>query len=106
MDSDSRRRVVLAALWLGIVPVGQAVGTDTGLDGGSWQKNRLLHPTAGQRQREASGRVFIYDGLEYGTVEQAMDQHFGRIQSMMFTRIHHLPPTPSGQVTVEDDDCD
>jgi hypothetical protein len=35
-----------------------------------------------------------------------MDEHFDRIENMMFTRIHHLPPSGAGPAVVEDDGCD
>jgi hypothetical protein len=85
---------------------GHAFASTEAADGEDWQQSRLLHPSAGQRQREASGRVFIYDGLDYATVQQAMDEHFDRIDSMMFTGIRHPPTTPSGPVMVEEDGCD
>ncbi len=106
MESDLFRWVVAATLWFGAAQAGQAVATDAGSDSEDWQERRLLDPTAGQLRREDNGRVFIYDGLEYGKVEQAMDRHFDRIQSMMFTRIHHPPSTATGPVMVEDDGCD
>lgn len=65
-----------------------------------------MQPSARQLQQESQGRVFIYDGLEHGTVQRAMDEHFDRIQHMMFTRIHHLPPTAAGPAMIEDDGCD
>jgi hypothetical protein len=54
---------------------------------------------------ETRGGVYIYDSLEAGEVDAALDQHFGRIQNMMFIRIHHLPPNGTGPAEVEDDDC-
>lgn len=71
-----------------------------------WQVDRLLHPTEAQLAAEARGSVVIYEGLEAGQVAHAMDEHFERIQNMMFTRIHHLPPTGAGgEVEIEDDGC-
>jgi hypothetical protein len=52
--------------------------------------------------------VFIYDSLEMGQVDDALDQNFDRIEHMMFIRIHHLPPTGAGpdeEVEAEDDGC-
>lgn len=72
----------------------------------SWQERRLMQPTAAEQMRERRGMVFIYDGLEHGTVQRAMDEHFDRIQNMMFTRIHHLPPGGVGTAAVEDDGCE
>jgi hypothetical protein len=74
---------------------------------GDWQVERLMRPTPHQLAAESQGSVVIYDGLEAGQVSAAMDQHFDRIESMMFTRIHHLPPTGAGgSVVIEDDGCD
>lgn len=52
-----------------------------------WQIHRLLHPTAAQRAHEQQGHIFIYDGLRERDVEQAMDQDFDRISSMMFIHV-------------------
>lgn len=73
---------------------------------GGWQERRLMQPSKSQRLQEEKGTVFIYDGLELGTVQKAMDDHFDRIENMMFTRIRHLPPSGSGPAMVEDDGCD
>jgi hypothetical protein len=70
-----------------------------------YQQQRLLAPTPAQRAMETRGGVYIYDSLEAGEVDAALDQHFGRIQNMMFIRIHHLPPNGTGPAEVEDDDC-
>jgi hypothetical protein len=36
-----------------------------------------------------------------------MDQHFERIENMMFTRVHHLPPPGAGvPAYLEDDGCE
>ena len=70
-----------------------------------YQKQRLLAPTPAQRATETRGGVYIYDSLEAGQVDAALDRHFDRIQNMMFIRIHHLPPTGTGPAEVEDDDC-
>ena len=71
-----------------------------------YQQRRLLAPTPAQRATESRGGVYIYDSLEAGDVNTALDQHFDRMQNMMFIRIHHLPPTGAGPADVEDDGCD
>lgn len=71
-----------------------------------FQLQRLLAPTPAELQAEQEGSVFIYDSLEIGQVDEALDRHFERIQNMMFIRIHHLPPTAVGPAEVEDDGCD
>lgn len=106
MNSRFFRCCLIAALCIGPMLGGQAFASTHAEDGEDWQQSRLLHPTARQLQGEASGRVFIYDGLDYATVQQAMDEQFDRIGSMMFTGIRHPPTTPSGPVMVEEDDCD
>ena len=67
---------------------------------------RLMSPTAAERGAEQSGRVHIYDSLDINAVNAALDQHFDRIQNMMFIRIRHLPPTGAGPADVEEDGCD
>lgn len=72
-----------------------------------WQLQRLMAPTPAQLLAENAGHVEIYEDLEAGTVGDAMDQHFERIQNMMFVRIHHLPPPGAGGAAhVEDDGCE
>lgn len=71
-----------------------------------WQMQRLMEPSAAQRAQEMRGSVVIYDGLESSLVATAMDEHFDRIQNMMFVRIHHLPPSGAGGAVIEDDGCD
>ncbi|NNF96577.1 MAG: hypothetical protein HKM94_06615 [Halobacteria archaeon] len=78
----------------------------------NWQYNRLFNPSPVDREAESQGAVFIYDGLTDVTVKQALDQHFGRIQNMMFTRTvitdengdPQLDPI-TGNELVEDDGC-
>ena len=70
---------------------------------------RLMQPTTAEMATEQSGRVHIYDSLDINEVNAALDAHFDRIQNMMFTRIHHLPPPGAGpeeEADVEDDGCD
>jgi hypothetical protein len=81
-------------------------GDASNIDDYDWQEQRLLQPSASQLRQEKRGQVFIYDGLEYGQVQQVMNEQFDRIQNMMFTRIQHLPPTGSGPAEVEDDGCE
>jgi len=71
-----------------------------------YQLRRLADPTPAQRAAEQRGAIFIYDSLPFGQVSAALDQHFDRIQNMMFVRIHHLPTEAGGPAEVEDDDCD
>lgn len=101
MDSDSRpTRIVLGIGALVFTATVTATADD-------WQINRLMAPTPAQLAAEADGAVVIYDGLAAAQVAAAMDQHFERIENMMFTRIHHPPRTGAGgAVYVEEDGCD
>ena len=67
---------------------------------------RLMQPSAAELASEERGNVHIYDSLEINEVNAALDENFERMQNMMFTRIHHLPPTGAGPVEIEDDGCD
>ena len=69
---------------------------------------RLMNPSSAERASEEKGSIQIYDSLEINDVNTAMDKHFDRIQNMMFTRIHHLPPGAgsAAEAEVEDDGCD
>jgi len=69
-----------------------------------WQVRRLMQPTPEEERRDASGRIFIYDGLHETQVNQAMDSHFHRVDSMMFVRTRI--DTADGETEVEDDGCD
>ncbi len=77
-----------------------------------WQTRRLMEPTLAEVQAEMQGRIEIYHGLTDRQVNQAMDQHFGRIQSMMFTGIvvtdskgQPKKDSKTGKVVSEDDGC-
>lgn len=70
---------------------------------GSFQERMLFSPGPEILQAEARGRVMIYDGLRSDTVERALDQQFGRIDSMMFVRTVHVQE--NGEYEVEDE-CD
>lgn len=77
-----------------------------------WQMERLFNPTRDDLQQEADGSVFIYSGLTDKVAERAMDEAFGRIESMMFVRTvvtdesaEPLKDEASGSFVVEDDGC-
>ena len=78
----------------------------------NWQKDILFKPSKQQLEREKKGHVMIYDGLTDKMVSQALDMHFNRIESMMFTRTivtddkgePEIDPL-TGEVITEDDDC-
>jgi len=78
-----------------------------------WQLRQLFEPSATQLAVEKRGRVFIYDGLNDTDVEQAMDEEYDRVHSMMFIRTvvtdvqgEPLRDPDTGELVVEDDDCD
>ena len=68
-----------------------------------FQERRLLSPTASQQRMEEQGRVYIYDGLQEGAVDQALDTQFDRVQNMMFVGVRH---TADDGEEYADDDCD
>lgn len=78
--------------------------TSTADSFGDFQLRRLLEPTERQYLAELGGKIYIYDGIEANQVDVAMDNHFDRIDSMMFTRI--IQTNEDGEEYVEDDGCD
>ncbi|MGD8957426.1 MAG: hypothetical protein PVJ03_08830 [Chromatiaceae bacterium] len=81
-------------------------GTERPLPVDDWQVSRLMQPSQSQLAAEKGGQVYIYDSLGIDLVDAAMDQHFGRIEHMMFVRIHHPPSSEGAPEVVEDDGCD
>ena len=78
-----------------------------------WQLRRLHEPSVSELHSERQGRIVIYDGLKDTQVEEAMDQEYDRIRSMMFIRTvvtdsqgEPLRDAQTGQLMVEEDDCD
>ncbi len=69
-----------------------------------YQYKVLFEPGTGQLEAEARGRIMIYDGLYLDEVNLAMDQHYDRIENMMFVRT--VIPTDSGVEELEEDGCD
>lgn len=81
--------------------------------GDNWQSQRLHSPTRQQIDKDMNGKVFIYDKLTDRQVDRALDEHFNRIQAMMFinTRITNSDGKPmtdpqTGRPIEEDDGCD
>ena len=79
----------------------------------SWQMSRLFHPTHAALASEKRGKVIIYSGLTDKVVDKALDENFGRIESMMFTRTVRTDDTgnplrdpKTGEVLIEEDGCD
>ena len=78
-----------------------------------WQMERLFNPSQEALASEASGSIFIYDGLTDKVAERAMDENFQRIEAMMFVRTvvtddaaEPLHDEETGDVIIEDDGCD
>jgi hypothetical protein len=69
-----------------------------------YQLRRLLNPSAAEYSAESKGSVYIYDGLDSTSVDLALDNHFDRIDGMMFTRIVYT--NDLGEQYVEEDGCD
>ncbi len=69
-----------------------------------YQLRRLAAPTAAEQIAESQGAIYIYDSLAAEEVNAALDEHFGRIQNMMFIRTRHR--TTGGLAKVEDDGCE
>jgi len=92
----------IAALML-CQPIAAAAGSalETGNDP---QLRRLFHPTEREQRREQGGQIFIYDGIETGTIDLAMEQQFSRIGNMMFIRTR--VETGDGEEEVLEDGCD
>ncbi len=79
----------------------------------TWQQRRLEHPTEAELQWERDDHVMIYEGMKDREVEHAMDNHFNRIQGMMYidtvvTGDDGLPlkDPETGIVVTEHDGCD
>ena len=68
-----------------------------------WQLQLLFEPSEQQRLVEDKGRVVIYDGLKSKDVDKALDQHFDRIEHMMFIRTK--VSAPEGGYAQVDDGC-
>ena len=73
---------------------------------------RLFEPTEAEREEEATGRIYIYDGLRDIDVERAMRDEYDRIENMMFVREKKtdgkgevLKDPATGEDVVEDDGC-
>ena len=77
-----------------------------------WQIKQLFQPGKYRDSQEKQGRVFIYAGLKSSDVMRALDEHFDRMQSMMFTGTvvtddsgAPLRDPETGGLVVEEDGC-
>ena len=68
-----------------------------------WQERLLFEPSKAQQQQERRGRVYIFDGVHETAVDRALDEQYGRIQSMMFVGVRH---TAEDGEEYADSDCD
>jgi len=76
------------------------------------EQRRLFDPTAGELAAEHGGRIYIYEGLRDTDIERAMEQHFDRIENMMFIRTIKTDEkgavkrdAATGEIEIEDDGC-
>ena len=106
-ETGTLNRLMFIVLLMGslLAPLVQAADANDG-----FQYNALFNPSPAQLKAEDRGRVMIYDGLDNAAVERALDQQFGRIEHMMFTRIHEppddgAPPNEGGEDSSDDDGC-
>ena len=79
----------------------------------TWQQRRLDYPTKAELQWERNNHVMIYEGMKDREVEHAFDNHFDRIESMMFVNTvvtdengEPLKDPETGRVMTEPDGCE
>jgi hypothetical protein len=103
---------VLKRLLIPLVACLLQAGTACAGDLHDWYTHLLFEPTPLQLQQEHRGRIQIYDGLSDVEVNQALDEQFGRIESMMFTGVvvtdstgRPLQDPETGEPVVENDGC-
>lgn len=94
----------LTTLIIASFACGLSAGPVPAAEAEDWQVRRLLAPTPQERTAERQGTVFIYDGLNEHHVDQALEQAFDRVQSMMFVRVQPAEPEPEEYWL--DDGCD
>jgi hypothetical protein len=88
------------------------IGTAYAADVSEIEKRRLFQPTQAELLQEATGRIYIYDGLSDADIDRAMEAEFGRVESMMFVRVKKtdargqvVKNKDTGEPLVEDDGC-
>jgi hypothetical protein len=101
---------LLTTIGLAATLVGSSITVDA--DVSDIELRRLFEPTEAERAAEAEGRIYIYDGLTDRDVQRALDEEFGRVDSMMFIRTRKTDDDGeikrdenTGEVEVEDDGC-
>lgn len=65
--------------------IGSSIQTSYQLS--SWELKMIYQPSNHVLERERQGHVNIYDGFKSYQVEKILDDNFGRIENMMFTRV-------------------
>lgn len=83
--NQDRRLGTLSSILLAVTIVCTALPA-VASDSREGQLRALFSPSPGQLTRGGVGAVFIYDGLPNTEVIEAIDDHFNRIQPMMFVR--------------------
>jgi hypothetical protein len=85
---------------------------DARADLNDWYMQQLFEPSKTQLAMEGRGRVMIYKGLRDTDVQRALDEKFGRIESMLFTSTvvtdedgETVRDEKAGEVLVENDGC-
>jgi len=98
-----------------IVGLSQNLAADESVTQGmdEWSMKSIYEPSQRQIEREKRGLVNIYDGFTDNQVNNVLDDKFGRIDHMMFTRVKMtgadgrvLKDPDNGEEIVEDDGCD
>ena len=91
--------LLAATLLMWAAPAGAMSGSSPDANLEQWLLRRLNDPTEHERAHELEGNVYIYDGLTDREVEQALDEHFDRIEYMMFMGTRQTEP--SGEVRTD-----
>ena len=83
MNPLMRKRIFIPlGMLLMIAPTHAAISDDAEYE--TWQLKRLLKPHETELRQEGKGSVFIYEGIKDKDVSAAMEQHWDRIENMMF----------------------
>ncbi len=97
--------------WISSLLLAMSTGS-LAVDVSGIELRRLFDPTPAELQAEASGRIYIYEGLRDIDVERAIEDEFNRVHSMMFIRVKQTDDEgevrkdpESGNAMVEDDGC-
>ncbi|MBV2120382.1 MAG: hypothetical protein KUF74_02905 [Candidatus Thiodiazotropha sp. (ex Ctena orbiculata)] len=107
------RCIALIPIVISLVTISNCQAVSADFDADDWQMRRLMSPSESEVQAESAGQVMIYDGLTDKQISSALDQHFNRIDAMMFTSViitdsSGLPKQDplTGEILIEQDGCD